>query len=107
MQIQGDPSLTDAHHGHTPKLHPVQRCPSGEDGESEGSFASNASDARSSVVEIARCFLQLPANSFALLGRYEASLWRQVRQTIVTLERKHRLSAARNWRQRAPWRTDL
>jgi hypothetical protein len=50
-----------------------------------------------SVVEIARCFLGLPAHAFALLGRYEASLWRQVRQTIFTLDTKLRRAPPRKW----------
>ncbi|WP_426527668.1 hypothetical protein [Bradyrhizobium sp. McL0615] len=43
----------------------------------------------SSGCELARCFLRL-ANLdngiFERLGRYEAALWRQVRQTILTLQ---------------------
>ncbi len=40
-------------------------------------------------VEVARCFLglaDLDKGAFERLGRYEAALWRQVRQTIFTLQ---------------------
>lgn len=51
-----------------------------------------------SILEIARCFSRLPTHQFALLVRYEASLWRQVRQTILALGRKRRQATARTWR---------
>ena len=38
---------------------------------------------------LARCFLRvinLTDNAFERLGRYEAALWRQVRQTLFSLE---------------------
>jgi hypothetical protein len=59
-------------------------------------------DPARSILEIARRFVRLPTHAFALLGRYEASLWRQVRQTISTLDRKQRRENAHNWRSR-PW----
>jgi hypothetical protein len=59
-------------------------------------------EAEQSILDIARRFAKLPINAFALLGRYEASLWRQVRQTILTLERKQRQASARRWRM-PPW----
>jgi hypothetical protein len=40
-------------------------------------------------LEVARCFLglaELDKGAFERLGRYEAALWRQVRQTIFTLQ---------------------
>ena len=43
----------------------------------------------SSECELARCFLRLADldnGIFERLGRYEAALWRQVRQTIFTLQ---------------------
>ena len=43
----------------------------------------------SSGCELARCFLRLASldsGIFERLGRYEAALWRQVRQTIFTLQ---------------------
>jgi hypothetical protein len=43
----------------------------------------------SSESELARCFLRLAdldSRIFERLGRYEAALWRQVRQTIFTLQ---------------------
>ncbi len=52
----------------------------------------------SSGRELARCFLRLADldnGIFERLGRYEAALWRQVRQTIFTLQHLQ-------WR--APWR---
>ena len=42
--------------------------------------------------ELARCFLRLAnldSGIFERLGRYEAALWRQVRQTILTLQHLH------------------
>jgi hypothetical protein len=59
--------------------------------------------AHQSILEIARCFSRLPADSFALLGRYEASLWHQVRQTIFTLERKQWRQTRRSWRPIESW----
>ena len=43
----------------------------------------------SAGLEVARCFLglaDLDKGAFERLGRYEAALWRQVRQTIFTLQ---------------------
>jgi hypothetical protein len=60
-------------------------------------------DPARSILKIAHRFVRLPTHSFALLGRYEASLWRQVRQTILIVERKQRRANAPDWRSR-PWR---
>lgn len=54
------------------------------------------------ILDVPRCFLRL-ANLdngvFERLGRYEAALWRQVRQTLFTLEQlRWPKSGARNWR---------
>jgi hypothetical protein len=53
-------------------------------------------------LSIARCFLRLADldnGVFERLGRYEAALWRQVRQTLFTLEQlRWRTSGARSWR---------
>jgi hypothetical protein len=70
-------------------------------------FPAQANATAQSVIEIARCFLQLPMASFALLGRYEAALWRQARQTIVALDRKHRRETTRNRRRQALWRDEM
>ena len=58
-------------------------------------------------LDVARCFLRL-ANFdngvFERLGRYEAALWRQVRQTIFTLERvRSRKSGASHARTQRSW----
>jgi hypothetical protein len=59
-------------------------------------------------LDIARCFLHLAnldSGVFERLGRYEAALWRQVRQTVFTLESlRWRTSSARSWRTQHPWR---
>ena len=55
--------------------------------ESQYSEVTIDTDARG--LEIARCFLglaDLDKGAFERLGRYEAALWRQVRQAIVTLQ---------------------
>jgi hypothetical protein len=57
--------------------------------------------------DLARCFLRLSdldKGAFERLGRYEMALWRQVRQTLSTLERlRWRASSARSWRAQRPW----
>ena len=58
----------------------------------------------SSGRELARCFLRLADldnGIFERLGRYEAALWRQVRQTIFTLQ--HLQWRAPGGRYRRPW----
>jgi hypothetical protein len=65
--------------------------------------ASQESDTR---LEIARCFLRLSNldnNVFERLGRYEMALWRQVRQTLLTLERLRWRSSAHSWRRQPSW----
>jgi hypothetical protein len=61
--------------------------------------APATSDAR---LDVARRFLRLADLNngvFERLGRYEAALWRQVRQTLFTLEAlRWRTSNARSWR---------
>jgi hypothetical protein len=49
--------------------------------------------------DVARCFLRLGDNGvFNRLGRYEAALWRQARQTIFTLEAlRWRAPNAHHW----------
>jgi hypothetical protein len=57
--------------------------------------------------ELARRFLRLADldnGAFERLGRYEATLWRHVRQTIFTLEAlRWRAPSARTWRTRDRW----
>jgi hypothetical protein len=68
-----------------------------------GDFFSSGTDAH---IDIARCFLRV-ANLdhvvFERLGRYEAALWRQVRQTIVTLEAFRWTSSRREQRIYSRW----
>jgi hypothetical protein len=58
-------------------------------------------------LELARRFLRLAdldSGAFERLGRYEAALWRQVRQTIFTLEAlRWRAPRARSWRTQDRW----
>jgi hypothetical protein len=66
-------------------------------------LASRESDPR---LDIAQCFVRLSNldnNVFERLGRYEMALWRQVRQTLFTLERLRRRSSARSWRRQPSW----
>jgi hypothetical protein len=70
---------------------------------SEESLAECAPDA----LELAVRFLRLAEfdnGAFERLGRYEAALWRQVRQTIFTLEAlRWRAPGARSWRTQDRW----
>jgi hypothetical protein len=87
-------------------INPAYPSPQAWMGDEMAGLESNGlrtDESQQPIVEIARCFLRLPIDSFALLGRYEASLWRQVRQTMNTLERKRHRVTARGWRSREPW----
>ena len=57
--------------------------------------------------DVARRFLRLADldnGGFERLGRYEAALWRQTRQTLFTLEAlRWRTSNARRWRTQPSW----
>jgi hypothetical protein len=59
-------------------------------------------------LDVAQRFLgvvNLDNGAFDRLGRYEAALWRQVRQTIFTLEAlRWRAPSARHWRMQGRWR---
>jgi hypothetical protein len=58
------------------------------------------------LLDIAQCFLRLSNldnNVFERLGRYEMALWRQVRQTLFTLERLRWRSSSRSWRRQPSW----
>src|ERR1700761_24805 len=110
MQIQSDPASSadvGIENPNPRKLHPARLWKSVEDDDGEANVSLAADEIRPSIIEMARCFLQLPTEAFALLGRYEASLWRQVRQTIVALERRNRQSTVRNWRRHASWRDEM
>ena len=53
-------------------------------------------------LEVARCFLglaDLDKGAFERLGRYEAALWRQVRQTIFTLQHLQMRAPDRRFRR--------
>jgi hypothetical protein len=61
---------------------------------------------RDSSLDISQCFSRLLARNsgaFELLGRYEGSLWRQLRQALYTLERIKRLSIEPRRRSRFSW----
>jgi len=62
-------------------------------------------------LDMARCFLHLANlenNALERLGRYEAALWRQVRQTLFTLERlRWQAASARNSRTRDRWQRTI
>ena len=63
--------------------------------------------ARETGLDIAQRFLRLSnlnSNVFERLGRYEMALWRQVRQTLFTLERLRWRSNARSWRRQSSWK---
>jgi hypothetical protein len=62
--------------------------------------------ARATGLDIAQRFLRLSNldnNVFERLGRYEMALWRQVRQTLFTLEGLQRRSGTRSRRGRPSW----
>ena len=58
-------------------------------------------------VELAQRFMRLADldnGAFERIGRYEAALWRQVRQTIFTLEAlRWRAPSSRSWRTQDRW----
>jgi hypothetical protein len=62
-------------------------------------------------LDVARRFLRLANRDngvFDRLGRYEAALWRQVRQTIFTLKRlRWRGPSARCWRMQDRWQRTM
>jgi hypothetical protein len=74
-----------------------------ESNRDEESFAATEAD----TPELALRFLQLAAldnGAFERLGRYEAALWRRVRQTVFTLEAlRWRPSHAGKWRRQDRW----
>jgi hypothetical protein len=69
--------------------------------------ATDAPQAPDPRLDVARCFLHLinlDNSVFERLGRYESALWRQVRQTVFTLEAlRWRTASARSWRTQHPW----
>jgi hypothetical protein len=61
---------------------------------------------RATSLDMSRCFRRVLAcdkGAFELLSRYEGSLWRQLRQTLYTLERIKRQPIASRRRRRFPW----
>jgi hypothetical protein len=83
------------------------RDPDGSKVSSEATRSTQETDG----LDIARCFLHLADldnGAFERLGRYESALWRQVRQTISTLEwLRWRPSSARSWRTQDRWHRSL
>jgi hypothetical protein len=73
--------------------------------EADPSSASNALEppARPSPnAELARCFLglaNLPSHALDRLSRYEATLWRQVRQILIALDALDRRKPQDRWRR--------
>ena len=69
--------------------HDARREPNEQETQSFESECSQVTfDVAERGLEVARCFLglaDLDKGAFERLGRYEAALWRQVRQTIFTL----------------------
>jgi hypothetical protein len=72
--------------------------------EASASPGSRVTDVR---LDVARCYSQLADfdnDVFDRLSRYETALWRQVRQTLLTLERlRWRGQTARTWRTPDRW----
>jgi hypothetical protein len=70
--------------------------------------ASGASDRQ---LDVARRFLlltDLDKSVFERLGRYEAALWRQLRQSLFVLERlQWRTPSARKWRTQHSWQRTM
>ena len=65
--------------------------------------ATRAPDPR---LDIAQCFLRLSNldnGVFERLGRYEMALWRQVRQTLFTLERLRWRTSSSRYPHRHQW----
>ena len=63
-----------------------------------------------SALRSPRRFLRLAdvdKGAFDRLGRYEAALWRQVRQTIFTLEDLRWRASTRSWRRKNTWRKKI
>jgi hypothetical protein len=77
------------------------------DSETAAADTSTKRRAPNPRLDIAQCFLRLSNLDNGLLerlGRYEMALWRQVRQTLFTLERlRWRTSSARSWRRQRLW----
>ena len=71
----------------------------------------SASGAPDRQLDVARRFLllaDLDKTVFERLGRYEAALWRQVRQTLFVLERlRWRTPSARRWRTQHSWQRTM
>ena len=104
MQIEGqEAQVYGTSNNREPSAFPSTRTWNGAEIKNQIGDTSQTIQRQRSILEIARCFSRLPTDQFALLVRYEASLWRQVRQTILALGRKRRRATARNWRKQNPW----
>ena len=72
-----------------------------------GAFQSLPAVPAPEGVELAQRFMRLADldnGAFERIGRYEAALWRQVRQTIFTLEAlRWRAPSSRSWRTQDRW----
>ena len=58
------------------------------------------------AIAMARCFLRvinLTDDAFERLGRYEEALWRQVRQTLFSLEGLRRAAPPKHYRHSHYW----
>jgi hypothetical protein len=82
-----------------------------DDGGSEDRDHRDASATSEVGLDVARRFLRLADldnGVFERLGRYEATLWRQVRQTLFTLEGlRWQTSRARSWRTQHSWQRTM
>jgi hypothetical protein len=87
-------------------FNPAMPC-SSNNGCSEGDRNEDSLLTSRAPDELARRFMRLgnlENDAFERLGRYEAGLWRQARQTIFTLEAlRWRSPSARSWRTQDRW----
>jgi hypothetical protein len=76
--------------------------------DSEPSLGSRVTVVRLDAAQRFLHLTNLENNVFERLGRYEAALWRQVRQTLFTLERlRWQAPSNRNWRTRDRWQRTI
>jgi hypothetical protein len=82
--------------------HPASEIPSA----SAGTETTPLSETGNAEIAIARCFLRVADfdnGLFERLGRYEAALWRQVRQTLFTLEALRWRPSSSHHHRRPAW----
>jgi hypothetical protein len=85
-------------------LFPSDESPSGEFDDGGRDDAMTTLDVGLAVARRFVRLADLDNGVFERLGRYEGALWRQVRQTLFTLEAlRWRTSSARNWRTQRSW----